>query len=274
MGPGEILCKAGQIGHGRAPPELKYEDALPVMAHEGGAAHVRMAERHALHPERIEPSPRVFDPGGTPAEQPQTTPCVEESGIPRAVPGGIAHGELVLGVSVTMEVSGEDVGSADDDLPGLPGRQAGGDKFCFRIRSNGFPPLVVQDPELNGRDRKTGWQATTAIHLLTIRGIQPTWGQQRNRLRLGGAVDGGYLGARSNAIQRGPYAREDRSTSGDDLAEGREAPIGVSRSNSQRVPTGRGTSPGAWRGAHGPAPQGVRDVWNPDGAGRYPVTRW
>jgi hypothetical protein len=76
MGPSKILRKAGQIGHRRASPEFKHEDALRVMAHEGGTAHVRMAERHALRSEGIEPSVRVIDPGGTPAEQPQATSCV------------------------------------------------------------------------------------------------------------------------------------------------------------------------------------------------------
>ena len=159
MRPGEILRQTTQVGPGRATRGLEDENASPMMAHEGGAAHPRMSEGNGFRPEGVEPSARVIDPGGTPAEEPQTASLVEVPRISRAVPADGADRELGLVVAVTVQVSAEHVIPADDDLPRLAGRQAGGGKLRYRVGPDGCSPLVAQDSESDGRHWKTGRQA-------------------------------------------------------------------------------------------------------------------
>jgi len=70
MSPGEIPCQAIEVGAQRATGGLENEDTPSPVAHEGGATHARAPERNALDAEGVEPSARVIDPCGTPAEQP------------------------------------------------------------------------------------------------------------------------------------------------------------------------------------------------------------
>ena len=134
-GGGEAGFKVRRVG---GIDGLDDEKAMTVVGNEGGAADFGEGHGDAFDGEGIEAAVAVVDSGAAASGEPETSGCIERTGVTGAVPGFSFDLELRFGVAVASEVALENVIAGDHDFPGWPQRAGAPPETYEQIQPTGL----------------------------------------------------------------------------------------------------------------------------------------
>jgi hypothetical protein len=165
----------------------------------------------------------IINSGSASTKQPHPSLVIEIAGIARTVPNHAIYPKLGFLIALAVQVTLQDMFSADHDLAWLSCRQTFRGKLCLRVWSDGMAPLIAQDAQPNRAYRRAGKQTPALAHGLEIRGLYLATRNVSDRLGLGGTIHGYDVSVWGHRLHLVQQSRKNRRAAAEQFLEAGQA---------------------------------------------------